>query len=250
MALFTNKVAIVTGAASGIGLGISQEVSRQGGTVVLLDIDADRLKSASASMQGSHQCRTVDVTDFEILKKNFDEIRTQFGRIDFLFNNAGIGGTLPFEDATMEHWKKIIDLNLYGVIHGMTAVLPIMREQKSGYIVNTSSIAGLIPFQGQTLYNTTKFAMMGLSLTVEAELKKYNINITSICPGMVHTRIFYKPIIGQEAPEEYVRIPKEAISVEAAVSDIVKGLSKRKRVIVTPRFLNRIYRKYRIFGRI
>jgi NADP-dependent 3-hydroxy acid dehydrogenase YdfG len=250
MALFTNKVAIVTGAASGIGLGISQEVSRQGGTVVLLDIDADRLKSASASMQGSHQCRTIDVTDFEILKKNFDEIRTQFGRIDFLFNNAGIGGTLPFEDATMEHWKKIIDLNVYGVIHGMTAVLPIMREQTCGYIVNTSSIAGLIPFPGQTLYNTTKFAMMGLSLTVEAELKKYNINITSICPGMVHTRIFYKPIIGLEAPEEYVKIPKEAISVETVVSDIVKGLSKRKRVIVTPKFLNQIYRKYRIFGRI
>ena len=251
MSLFAGKVAIVTGAASGIGLGLAREISKQGGRVAMIDIDIMRLDKATVDFPpGTYEKKIADVTNFEALKKCFSEIKERFGKIDYLFNNAGIGGTLPFGEATLEQWRRIVDLNLYGVIHGMMAMLPIMKEQNEGYIVNTSSIAGIIPFPGQTLYNTTKYAVTGLSLTVEKELLANNISISIVCPGMVNTRIFYKPIIGPEAPEEYVKIPKEAISVDSAVSDIVKGILKRRKIIITPGFLRGIYLRYRMLGKI
>lgn len=248
---FVNTISIITGAASGLGLGISKEIIKRNGTIILLDIDRDRLNKVSEEMtQSKHEIFSVDVTDFSQIESIFKEVYKKYKQIDYLFNNAGIGGSLPFENATSDHWKKIIDLNIYGVVNGMMAIYPIMKKQKNGYIINTSSIAGLIPFKGQALYNTTKFAVSGLSLTLEQEFKEHNIDISIICPGMVKTRIFYKPIIGEEASEEHVKIPKESISVEEAVNDIMKGLDKKKKIIITPKFLKHFYLKYRICGKI
>lgn len=245
--LFKDQVAVVTGAASGIGLGLAKEIVSQGGIVALFDKDKDRLNAVSADFpKQSTLVKSVDVTSFEEIQAGLVEVKKTFGSIHFMFNNAGIGGTLPILDATMEQWDSIIKLNLYGVINGVMAVLPLMKEQKSGYIINTSSISGIIPFPGQALYNTTKFAVTGFSLSLEKELQEMGINISIICPGMVKTRIFYKPILGAEAPEEMVKIPKEAISVEEAVQDIVKGIQKKTRIIITPKFLQRIYRKYQL----
>lgn len=247
---FKDKVSIVTGAASGLGLGISSELSKLGSIVIMLDIDNERLtKSAKENINGPYEIKLIDVTNFDQIKEAFNQIFEKYGHIDYLFNNAGIGGTLPFGKATINHWIKIVNLNLYGVINGVTAIYPIMKKQKFGYIVNTSSIGGIIPFSGQSLYNTTKYAITGLSLSLERELLKDNINISIICPGMVHTRIFYKPIIGNEAPEEYVKIPKEAISVEHAVRDIIKGINKKKKIIITPGFLKSFYLRYRLIGK-
>jgi NADP-dependent 3-hydroxy acid dehydrogenase YdfG len=251
MELFHDKVVIITGAASGIGLGIASELSKHGAVVVMLDIDKDRLEKAGREhVAGRYETRVVDVTDFDQVKSAFERVHEKYGHIDYLFNNAGIGGTMPLEEATLPHWKKIIDLNLYGVINGVTAVYPVMKKQKSGYIVNTSSIGGIMPFPGQTLYNTTKYAVAGLSLSMEKELKKDNIHISIICPGMVKTRIFYKPIIGSEAAEDHVKIPKEAISVQSAVQDIIHGIVRKRKVIITPKFLKMWYLKYRLTGNV
>ncbi|MBR4789272.1 MAG: SDR family oxidoreductase [Treponema sp.] len=247
---FKGKVSIITGAASGLGLGIASELSKLGSIVILLDIDNDRLlKAASENMYGPFETKIVDVTNYESIELTFNQIFGKYGHIDYLFNNAGIGGTLPFSEATIKHWNKIINLNMYGVINGMTAIYPIMKKQQSGHIINTSSIGGIIPFSGQALYNTTKYAIAGLSLSLERELKNDNIDISIICPGMVNTRIFYKPIIGNEAPEEYVKIPKEAISVEHAVKDIINGIKRRKKIIITPSILKSFYLRYRLFGK-
>jgi short-subunit dehydrogenase len=217
----------------------------------LLDIDnirLNRFKTSYAAVSNNIEIRNVDVTRYEDVKTCFDGIYNRYGKIDYLFNNAGIGGTLPFEQATMEQWDKIIGLNLCGVINGINAVYPLMVRQNHGYIVNTSSISGLIPVSGQVLYNTTKFAVTGLSLSLMKEAKKHNINVSIICPGMVKTRIFYKPIIGEEAPDDDVKIPKEAISVEVAVKDIFKGIRKKKKIIITPKYLRIYYLLYRLFG--
>ncbi len=247
---FTDKVAVITGAASGLGLGIAVDISKNNGTVILLDIDKERLeKAAKEKIKEKYETFCADVTKYDEIEKIVNTVVEKYGHIDYMFNNAGLGGTLPFEEATIAHWKKIVNLNLFGAINGVTAIYPVMKKQKSGYIINTSSIAGLIPYTGQTLYNTTKFAVTGMSLSLERELKKDNINISIICPGMVKTRIFYKPIIGNEAPEEYVKIPKEAIPVEEAVSDIMKGIGKKKKIIITPKFMKRFYLRYRLFGK-
>jgi len=248
---FNDKVIIITGAASGIGLGIASELSKLGAVIVMLDIDRERLeKAGKENIAGKYETGVVDVTDFNAVQGAFESILEKYGHIDYLFNNAGIGGTLPLEEATMSHWKKIIDLNVYGVINGITAVYPIMKKQKSGYIINTSSIGGIMPFSGQTLYNTTKYAVAGLSLSAANELKKDNIDISIVCPGMVKTRIFYKPIIGNEAHEEHVKIPREAISVKSAVKDIISGIVHKKKIIITPWFLEWMYLKYRLTGNI
>jgi short-subunit dehydrogenase len=251
--IFNGKTCIVTGAASGLGKGMANRLLRYEANVVLLDIDEKRLReiiSGNKEKKDKIEIKIVDVTKFEAVQQCFSDLKKTYGEIDYLFNNAGIGGTLPFEQATMQQWNKIIDLNLYGVINGVMAVYPIMVEQKSGYIVNTSSIAGIMPFPGQVLYNTTKYGVTGLSLSLIKEARQHNINISIICPGMVKTRIFYKPIIGKEASEEEVKIPREAISVDEAINDIFDGLKKKKPIIITPKFLRKYYRKYRSFNHL
>jgi NAD(P)-dependent dehydrogenase (short-subunit alcohol dehydrogenase family) len=239
---FAGKVVVVTGAASGLGLGIASRLSQFGAFVVAIDNDGQRLEAAiSANLVAPHELSMVDVTNYNELESVINGVYAQHGRIDYLFNNAGIGGTLAFEQATLSHWHKIIDLNLYGVIHGMTAVYPLMKRQRFGHIINTSSISGLVPVAGQALYNATKFAVTGLSLSLVAEFENDNIYISIACPGMVQTRIFYKPILGAEAPEDQVVIPSDAISVDEAVEDIIEGVALRRRVIITPKGLEHYY---------
>jgi len=250
---FKDKICIITGAASGIGNGMAQKLVEMGAIVFLLDIDEIRLnqfKTLNANYINNIEIRKIDVTQYKDVKNCIFDIYKKYNKIDYLFNNAGIGGTLPFEQSTLQHWEKIINLNLYGVINGINVVYPLMVKQNYGNIINTSSISGIMPFSGQVLYNTTKYAITGLSLSLIKEAKNHNIYVSIICPGMVKTRIFYKPIIGEEAPDEYVKIPKEAISVDDAVKDIFEGIRKKKRIIITPKYLRKYYFKYRLFEKL
>ena len=169
----SGKTCVVTGAASGLGNGIAIKLIENQANVILIDIDGKRLNEFSTNnkQKSNFEIKALDVTDFESIRQYFIHIQNKYGKIDYLFNNAGIGGTLPFETATIQQWNKIINLNLFGVINGVTAVYPIMVAQKSGYIINTSSISGIMPFPGQVLYNTTKYGIAGLSLSLLPEAK-------------------------------------------------------------------------------
>jgi NADP-dependent 3-hydroxy acid dehydrogenase YdfG len=248
---FKNKTVVISGAASGLGNGIAQRMLDYNARTVLLDIDKERLENFITHNQSKKDDILVlqcDVTESAAVKKCLDVAVKRFHTVDFMFNNAGIGGTLPFEEANGEQWTKIINLNIKGVVNGIMHAYPIMKQQGGGHIINTSSISGIIPFSGQSLYNTTKYAVTGLSLTLAEELKDYNIHVSVVCPGMVKTRIFYKPIIGDEASEVDVIIPKGAISVERAVDDILKGILSRKKIIITPKWLVPIYWFYKLTG--
>jgi len=248
---FERAVCLVTGAASGLGRGITLELLHRGARVVALDRDEARLKTLVEEATGHRsrlETKITDVTAPRGPQEAIDACVATWGRIDALFNNAGIGGTLPFADATDDQWRAIVELNLMGVVHGTRAAYPHMVSQGSGLIVNTSSIAGLVPYPGQVLYNTTKFAVTGFSLTLADEARRQGIEVAVFCPGMVRTRIFYKPILGQEAREEDVEVPPEAISVNQAVDDLFRGLKKKNRVIITPGWLGWWYLRYRLFG--
>lgn len=197
--------------------------------------NAESLESATENLDAySGQIRTllVDVTKQQDVDKAIQDMVAQESRIDFLFNNAGIGGTMPTVDATIEHWKSIIDVNLWSVIYGINAALPVMRLQGGGHIVNTSSIAGLVPFPFQALYCATKYAVVGMSESMRYEFAEEGIHFSVTCPSAVVSRIWKKPILGPV--HEEVEAPEDAIPAEEAARIILEGVSEKKGIIVVP----------------
>ncbi len=241
---FDDKVCVVTGAASGIGLAVSEALLRAGAVVVLADRDTDRLASTFAGLDhppGRVDSAAVDVTSQPQVQDLVDNAVSRHGALDFMFNNAGVGGTLPIGDATLEHWRRIIDLNLWGVIYGVHAALPVMRRQGRGHIVNTASLAGLVPFPYQSLYCTTKYGVVGMSECLRYELAADNIRVSVVCPGNVASRIFGTPIIG-EAVE--AKPPEDAIPAEEAARIILDGVANGEGIIAFPDAPKELWRQY------
>lgn len=238
---YRDKVCVVTGAASGIGLALSKALLRSGATVVMADRDAPTLSSALESLAApADRARAVevDVTREAQVRQLIEETASRHGRLDVLFNNAGIPATLPIETATLEHWRRIIDVNLWGVIYGVHYALPLMRRQGSGHIVNTASLAGLLPLPFQALYCTTKYAVVGLSESLRWELADEGVHVSVVCPGNVATRIFGTPVLGEriEAPP-----PPDAIPADEAAEIILTGVANREGIIILPESLRVFY---------
>lgn len=241
---FKGKCCVVTGAASGIGLALTEELLKAGAVVFMADFNEKLLSEASDKLKTygkSIHTVTVDVTNQEQVQKLIESAASTHGGIDFLFNNAGIGATGLIEDVTMEQWRRIIDVNLWGVIYGIMAALPIMRKQHSGHIITTSSIAGLMPFPLQALYCTTKYAVVGMSESLRHELKSEDIRFSVVCPGEVATRIWGTPIIG-EARE--VKPPENSITAEEAATTILKGIVDNTGIITLPERSRILWRQY------
>lgn len=233
---FRGKGCVVTGAASGIGYAVSEALLHAGAVVYLVDRDTTTL-AAAVERLGTHagrvQSATVDVTRQDQVQQVIQEAAARHGRLDCLFNNAGIGGTMPIGNATLEHWRRIIDINLWGVIYGVHAALPIMRRQGGGHIINTASIAGLIPPPFQVLYSTTKYGVVGLSESLRFELADEGIHVSVVCPGNVAT-----PIFAGRTP------PADAIPAEEAAETILAGVAKKAGIIVLPESARQFWLQY------
>ena len=163
---FENKIAIVSGAASGIGRALCMEMGRRGAIVVATDINqagAERVASDIASAGGAAHAAKLDVTRAEDVGKLVKDTADEHGRLDYIFNNAGIAVAGEVYDMNLDHWRRIVDINLWGVIYGTHAAYPIMVKQRFGHIVNVASAAGLVAFPTCTPYATTKHAVVGLS---------------------------------------------------------------------------------------
>jgi NAD(P)-dependent dehydrogenase (short-subunit alcohol dehydrogenase family) len=242
---FRGKGCVVTGAASGIGFAVSRALLETGAAVVLADRDTETLGSAveqlGAYADQLHPAH-VDVTDREQVDALLRDAASRHGRLDFLFNNAGVGCTMMTRDATPEHWRRLIDVNLWGVIHGVHAALPIMRRQGGGHIVNTSSIAGLMPFPFQALYCATKYAVVGMSESMRFELADEGIHFSVVCPSDVATRIYGTPIIGDRRE---VKPPAHAIPADEAARLILAGVARDEGIIVLPESARELWLRYR-----
>lgn len=185
---FRGRVAVVTGAASGIGRGIAASLAREGATVVIADLDRHGAERAARDL-GAH-ARPVDVTDPAAIQDLADGVARDFGRADILVNNAGVGPLSTFDDLTLADFGWVMDINFWGVLHGLRSFLPLLLANPAGgYIVNTASVAALIPSAGTAAYAAAKAAVVALTETLGVELAGTAVGVSMLLPALVRTSI-------------------------------------------------------------
>lgn len=184
-----DKVAVVTGAGSGIGAGIARAAHAAGMRVVLADIDIDKARDVANELGERTLAVQVDVSDLSSVEALRDAAVAEFGTVHLLCNNAGVWIGALMQEADIKDWEYLINVNLYGVIHGLQAFLPMLVAQGEGHIVNTASIGGLISGPPEGLYSATKFAVVGLSESLLMELADSGVGVSVLCPGLVNTNL-------------------------------------------------------------
>lgn len=186
------KVVVITGASSGNGEATPRVLSGQGATVVLGARRLERIQSLARELTGrggKALAIATDVTHYDQVKSLVDAAVQTYGRIDVMLNNAGLMPHSPLERLKIDDWNRTIDVNLKGVLYGIAAALPYMRQQKSGHIINVSSVAGHKVRPGSAVYAATKTAVRVLSEGLRQEVKPYNIRTTVISPGALATEL-------------------------------------------------------------
>jgi len=221
------KVAVITGGASGIGWAVARRAAAEGMKVVIADIEEGALKQAERELtsQGTDAIAVAtDVADAASVRELRERALRRYGAVHLVHNNAGVGGGGPIWEVPEEDWRWIVGVNLWGVIHGVAAFVPLLIEQGEGHVVNTASIAGLTtaPFIGP--YNATKQAVVAISETLYKDLEAAGVSgvgVSVLCPGFVQTRI---ADAGRNRPDwAPARDVENAEEVRATIQDLVDG---------------------------
>lgn len=238
MGVFTDKVVIVTGGASGIGKALSERLAREGACVVLSDIDEEGANRTVEGIQrsgGQASGERLDVTDYEAFEKHISDAAATHGRLDYLFNNAGIAIAGELRDLEVEHWRKVIDVDLNGVFYGSLVAYKRMVKQGFGHIVNLSSVEGLAPFPANAPYVAAKYAVLGFTQTLWVEGRHFGVKASAVCPGYIKTPIFdVSPVINldrQKIKDRYKGLEWLGVTPEKCAEVILKGVAADKPVI-------------------
>lgn len=191
---YTNKVAVITGGASGIGLATAKQLAARGAHLVLVDMQASALGPAAQAVDamgpGRVETRVCDVSDHAAMQTLADDVVKTLGGVHILFNNAGVAVGGPISEMSHDDWRWIIDVDLWGPIHGIEAFLPRMRAAKAGgHILFTSSFAGLVPNVGLGPYCVAKYGVVALAEVLQRELREDGIGVSVLCPMRVGTNI-------------------------------------------------------------
>lgn len=247
---YSGRSAIITGGASGIGLALGAELATRGAHVVLADCDgaqaslaAEELDARSRGGVGSVSAAMLDVRDGAAVAALVGEVAARYGRLDLMFNNAGIVVGGRTDEMTIEHWDRVIDVNLKGVVNGVLAAYPLMIEQGQGHLVNTASTAGLAPAVLVAAYSASKHAVVGLSGALRAEAAMFGVRVSVLCPGSVDT-----PILDRQPPvdlepltspvltgREYMaEVGLKPIPAEQFARAALKGVARNRGIIVAP----------------
>ena len=242
---FRDKVAVVTGGGSGIGRALTLALARQGARVLVADVDEAAMervvREARAHGVEALSMRT-DVSDLAQVQALADRAWQAFGAVHVLCNNAGVAAWGSLEKATHRDWQWVLAVNLWGVIHGIEAFVPRMiADGHRGHIVNTASMAGLIASQGLGVYNTSKYAVVGLSETLAKDLKGYGIGVSVLCPMGVETRIREaernRPVALRNPPDAAVQPAIELIgrslSPETVAEMVLEAIRRDELYVIT-----------------
>jgi NAD(P)-dependent dehydrogenase (short-subunit alcohol dehydrogenase family) len=242
--IFDGATAIVTGGASGIGRALAEELAKRGCEVVLVDLQielAEEVVSEINASGGKAKAVKMDVTDFPAMEQLVQETVHRAGRLDYIFNNAGIviGGGVNLYG--IEDWNHVIDVNLRGIINGIQATYKIMTAQGFGHIVNTASMSGLVHGPGNIAYNMTKHAVVALSESLRIEAAQAGVRVSVICPGAVRTPILegggrYGKMLIEIPPEQMRRMLERLrpMSPNIFAEKVLNSVAKNKAIIIVP----------------
>jgi NADP-dependent 3-hydroxy acid dehydrogenase YdfG len=212
------KVVVITGASSGLGEATARHLAQHGAKLTLGARRIERLKALAKELSlGEHAAVQTDVTKAEQVKRLVDQAVKSYGRIDVLLNNAGLMPHSPLERGKVADWDRMIDVNIKGVLYGIAAALPHMKSQKSGHIINVSSVAGHTVRPGGVVYSATKHAVRVISEGLRQEVKPYNIRSTVISPGAIATELpdsITEPDVAKNIHDFYERfaLPPESFT--------------------------------------
>ncbi len=237
---FENSVGFITGGAGGIGYGVAAALGRRGMHLVLADIEVDTLEASaevlrSKGMQVSTE--VLDVSDANAYAHVAQRVLATHGKLNFLFNNAGIATNTLSGESSLSDWRWTLDVNVLGVVHGIENYLGPMRESgEPGYIINTASLAGHLGNVGMGAYCASKFAVVGYSEVLRLELEDSAIDVSVLCPAWVRTRIAQsrrnhpsnadRPLQEMELEVDRI-IAEEGISVESLAERVLEGMASR-----------------------
>jgi NAD(P)-dependent dehydrogenase (short-subunit alcohol dehydrogenase family) len=248
--IIDGAAAIITGGASGIGRALAEELAQRGCEVVLADLQIELAQEVASKIQasgGKAEAMEVDVTDFSAVEKLVEATVKRTGRLDYMFNNAGIAVAGGVDLYDIEDWNYVVDVNLRGVINGIQATYKRMITQGFGHIVNTASMAGLMPGPGNVSYTMTKHGIVGLSTSLRAEAAHLGVRVSVICPGVIRTPIleggkYCRTLI--ELPLEKVRDMWERLKPMPShifAQKVINAVAKNKAIIIYPSWWRRIW---------
>lgn len=248
---FTGQVCVVTGAASGIGRALALELARRGAQVVVSDIDLAGAQGAVESIErmrpGAGSAHALDVTDADAVAALVAQVVDTHGRLDLFFNNAGIAVGGDARDLTVAHWRKVVEVNLMGVIHGADAAFKAMAAQGHGHLVNISSLSGLIPFPTNAPYGATKHAVVGLSHALRIEGEDLGVKVSVVCPGFIDTNIFAaSEVLNADRERLMAANPFKKVSADEAAQRILEGVEKNRAVIIFPLYAHLMWALFRL----
>jgi len=246
----TGKVVVVTGGSMGIGEAIGRVFAGEGASVVLLSREASRAEAARQRIGFTDRTLALacDVRHREEIDRAVKLTLERFKRIDIWVNNAGYGVKDYFADMDVDACRELFATNFFGALDGMKAVIPVMKQQNSGAIINISSVAGHFAFPGGSAYCATKFALNAASRAARLELRKSNINVLTVCPGYVSTNFSANVVAGERFKNAKSKA-FNSISPERVARAALSGYLRKKREIIVPWTMIPIVKLYQLFPR-
>ena len=255
---FQAKTGIITGAASGIGAELARQLLDAGATICVADWNEHNLEQIRERFRDygtQASFAKVDVADQNAVHDLVNRFANSCGKLDLIFNNAGILQTGPVEEISRTDWERIMNINFWGVVNGCYAAMPIMIAQGFGHIVNTASLGGIFSFGFQVSYGTTKFAVMGFSEGLRYELQRKGIYVTTLCPGDVRSNLYDNSLSvtdpsseqkgklcqtaapatsAETEPDFYEQNGSRCASAPFACREILSGVAEHKAFVITP----------------